>query len=228
MLLAGCEQGPLSTLAPASAVTRSVAALWWTMAAGTGVVLVLMVVLAALAMRRNSSADPAGRGVRTLLVAGGLMLPASVIAALLVFGLKLDEAQWPPGVRAEADRAFHVDVVAHQWWWEFRYMNAEGSGAAPPPTTNVLHVPAGVPVHLRIMAVDVIHGFWVPRIAGKLDAVPGRVNRLRILVEEPGEYAGICAEYCGDGHTGMRFTLVAHPPDVLAQRLAELSGEGRP
>ncbi len=182
------------------------------------------------------------------------MLPGTVIAVLLLFGLKLDEAQWPPGSEAEADRAFHVDVVAHQWWWEARYPGIVAKAQAPaglpavipedeaPPggkplsegdtlrTVNVIHVPAGVPIHLRIMASDVVHGFWVPRIAGKLDAVPGRVNRIRLMVDEPGEYAGICAEYCGDGHAGMRFTLIAHPADELPARLAELAGlgEGRP
>ena len=176
------------------------------------------------------------------------MLPSVVIAALLVFGLRLDQAQWPPGARAEAATAFHVDVIAHQWWWEARYpgweervaaaRRAQGArtaqtdqtdgaaaGNAPLSTVNVMHVPAGVPIHLRIMATDVIHGFWVPRIAGKLDAVPGRVNRLRLLVDEPGEYAGVCAEYCGEGHAGMRFTLIAHPPDELPRRLAELAKE---
>ena len=222
-LLAGCVQGPLSALDPASEVTRSVALLWWSMAIGTGVVLLLMVGLAVLALRQNPPHAPGRRGVRILLVAGGLALPGVVIVALLVFGLRLDQAQWPPGVRGEAATAFHVDVIAHQWWWEARY---PGWPAGPLlRSVNVIHVPAGVPVHLRIMATDVIHGFWVPRIAGKLDAVPGRVNRLRLMVDEPGEYAGICAEYCGDGHAGMRFTLIAHPPEELPGRLAELAKE---
>lgn len=236
--LAGCVQSPLSTMDPASEVTRSVATLWWSMAAGTGVILLLMVVLAALALRRNPPHAPGWRGVRVLLITGGLMLPSAAIAVLLVFGLRLDEAQWPPGTRAEAQQAFHVDVIAHRWWWEVRYPGLEAvqpvPAAAPPivpaheasaagraqdgaapRTVNVLHVPAGVPIHLRIMSSDVIHGFWVPRISGKLDAVPGRVNRLRLMVDEPGEYAGVCAEYCGDGHAHMPFTLIAHSSDDM-------------
>lgn len=247
LLLGGCMRGPLSTLAPASEVTRSVAALWWSMAAGAGVVLLLMVVLAALALRQNPPRAPGSRGVRVLLIAGGLMLPSAVIAVLLVVGLRLDEAQWPPGVRAEARDAFHVDVIAHQWWWEVRYPGLQAEQPvmqAPPPvvpaheaglgangdaprTVNVLHVPAGVPIHLRIMASDVIHGFWVPRISGKLDAVPGRVNRLRLMVDEPGEYAGVCAEYCGDGHAHMPFTLIAHPPEEMDGVLAAVKKGGQ-
>lgn len=216
--LSACQEAPLSALAPASDVTRSVSALWWVMAAGTAVILVLMVVLATLAIRKNRPMRPRQRGVRMMLVAGGLLLPGGVIAALLAYGLRVDEAQWPPMADREAEDAFHVDVIARQWSWEARYPDQEDGTLR---TFNVLHVPAGIPVHVRIMAADVIHGFWVPRIAGKLDAVPGRVNRIRLFVDEPGEYAGICAEYCGDGHTHMRFTLIAHPPALLTQRLAE-------
>ena len=156
---------------------------------------------------------------------------------MLAFGLRLDQAQWPPGTRAEAAQAFHVDVIAHQWWWEIRYPGLEADAAlqagqpqpaddaAPLRTVNVLHVPAGAPVHLRIMSADVIHSFWVPRVSGKLDAVPGRVNQLRLVVDEPGEYVGVCAEYCGVGHAHMPFTLVAHPSGD-AQALLQAVKEG--
>lgn len=236
-LLTGCVQGPLSALDPASGVTRSVATLWWSMAIGTGVVLLFMLGLATLAIRQDPPRAPDRRRVRLLLLAGGIGLPSVVIAVLLSVALRIEQAQWPPGAKDEAATAFHVDVVAHQWWWEARYTggsveNSNGRGGAVenshgplPRSVNVIHVPAGVPVHLRIMATDVIHAFWVPRIAGKLDAVPGRVNRLRILVDEPGEYAGVCAEYCGDGHAGMRFTLVAHEPADMPELLATLAKE---
>src|SRR5690606_30660635 len=97
-----------------------------------------------------------------------------------------------------------------------------GEGVDTLRTINVLHVPAGVPIHVRIMASDVIHSFWVPRIAGKLDAVPGKVNRLRLMIDEPGEYAGVCAEFCGDGHTSMRFNVIAHSLEDLESALAAL------
>lgn len=223
LLQTGCIEGPLSALAPASSVARSVAALWWAMAAGSGVILACMVALAWWAVRSRPEGAGARRGMRRLLIGGGLLLPGSVIAALLVFGLRMDEAQWPSVTRSEAARAFHVDIVAHRWWWEARYPATEAGAARR--SVNVLYVPAGVPVHLDIRASDVIHAFWVPRIAGKLDAVPGRVNRLRLLVDEPGEYAGICAEYCGEGHAQMRFTLIVLEPDALQKRLAEAAEE---
>lgn len=245
-MMTSCVHSPLSTMAPASEVARSVTALWWSMAAGTGVILLLMTVLAIVALRQNPPHAPQWRGLRVLLIGGGLVLPGVTIAVLLAFGLRLDEAQWPSTARAEAQDAFHVDVIAHRWWWELRYPGLKSSqpvAAAAPPVTpahearagsahdervprtvNVLHVPAGVPIHLRIMSSDVIHGFWVPRVSGKLDAVPGRVNRLRLMVDEPGEYAGVCVEYCGEGHAEMPFTLVAHPPGDRQALLQAIRG----
>lgn len=221
--LGGCIDMPLSTLAPASDVTRSVATLWWVMAGGTGAVLLLMITLAILAVRRHPPHAPGRRGIMVLLVAGGLFLPAATITALLAFSLRLEEAQWPASTRSEASEAFVVDVVAHRWWWEFRYPQLNEQAR----TVNEIHVPAGVPIHLRLMSTDVIHAFWVPRVAGKLDAVPGKVNRLRIKVDEPGEYAGVCAEFCGEGHALMPFTLIAHEAGEMASVLAEIQ-EGRP
>lgn len=244
-LVTACVKSPLSTLDPASEVTRSVASLWWTMAAGTGLILLLMVALAGWAVLKNPPQAPGRKGVRILLVSGGLLLPTVVITALLTFGLRLDEAQWPSITRGEAADAFHVDVIAHQWWWEVRYPGLRAKAQvlpAPPPvvsaddhpvsgmgdlaqaprTINLMHVPAGVPIHVRLMSSDVIHGFWVPRISGKLDAVPGKVNRLRMFVDTPGEYAGVCAEFCGDGHTYMPFMLVAHPPEAMQEILTSM------
>ena len=68
---------------------------------------------------------------------------------------------------------------------------------------------------------DVIHSFWIPRLAGKIDAIPGHANVLRIQADAPGRFEGLCAEFCGVGHPGMRFQVVAHPaadfPAALAQ-----------
>src|SRR5690606_27171942 len=130
--------GPLSTLQPASDVTRSVALLWWAMAIGTGVVLLLVVVLAGLALRNDPPRAPGKRGVRILLIAGGLVLATSVMVALLVYALRLDEAQWAPVTRVEAAQAFHVDVIAHRWWWEVRYPGVPAGEEVPNVNPPVL------------------------------------------------------------------------------------------
>ncbi|HLF70265.1 MAG TPA: cytochrome c oxidase subunit II [Actinomycetota bacterium] len=96
-----------------------------------------------------------------------------------------------------------VQVVAHQWWWEYRY---EGSGVV---TANELHIPVGRPVDLSLESADVIHSYWVPKLAGKQDVIPGRVNHLTIQADEPGVFEGQCAEYCGFSHANMRLRVIA-------------------
>jgi cytochrome c oxidase subunit 2 len=105
------------------------------------------------------------------------------------------------------------------WRWEFGYPDLGPEVA----TAGTLHVPAGGVVEVRVTSSDVVHSFWIPRLAGKIDAVPGHVTVLRIKADVPGRYAGICAEYCGTGHAGMRFAVEAHPPEVYRQRLTALS-----
>jgi cytochrome c oxidase subunit 2 len=111
---------------------------------------------------------------------------------------------------AAPDDAIEIRVVGKRWWWEFEYIE-EGI-----VTANEIHVPAGTPVNLLIESDSVIHSFWVPRLGGKRDAVPGRINRMWWTIKDevaPGEtirYRGECAEYCGESHALMRFDVIAH------------------
>ena len=108
----------------------------------------------------------------------------------------------------------HVTVVASQWQWQFQYTDPEF--AAPdgsPLTTKELHIPVGRQVGYTLESRDVIHSFWVPKLAGKLDVIPGRQNQLRFNATEPGTYSAQCAEFCGIGHPAMRFTVIAQSAD---------------
>lgn len=93
-------------------------------------------------------------------------------------------------------------ITGHQWWWEARYPN----GAT---TANEIHIPAGRRLLARIESADVIHDFWVPQLARKMDAVPGRPSYLWLEADAPGLYAGTCSEFCGMQHAWMRFQVVA-------------------
>jgi cytochrome c oxidase subunit 2 len=106
---------------------------------------------------------------------------------------------------APAATDLKVDVVGHQWWWEFRYPGQQVV------TANEAHIPVGQTVAFNLHGPDVIHSFWVPQLGGKRDVVPGRVNRVTLTPEVPGEYIGQCAEYCGISHANMRFRVVVHP-----------------
>jgi cytochrome c oxidase subunit 2 len=99
-----------------------------------------------------------------------------------------------------------VEVIGHQWWWEIRYPELGIT------TANELHLPVGRPVSLSLKSADVIHSFWVPRLGGKRDLVGGKVNHLVFTVDEPGEYPGQCAEFCGASHANMRLTVIAQSP----------------
>ncbi|MBV9506301.1 MAG: cytochrome c oxidase subunit II [Acidobacteriia bacterium] len=100
-------------------------------------------------------------------------------------------------------------VTGHQWWWEARYPN----GAT---AVNEIHIPTGTRLLARIDAADVIHDFWVPQLARKIDAVPGRPSFLWLDADAPGTYQGTCAEFCGMQHAGMRFQVIAEPPAVFS------------
>ena len=142
---------------------------------------------------------------------GGLALPAVVLVPLVAYGLVAGERLLPlPGVVPP-----RIEVRAERWGWAFRYPDHGGK-----TTAGVLHLPVGTPVDIMVTSRDVIHAFWIPRLAGKIDAIPGRVNVLRIQVDAPGRYEGTCAEFCGTGHAGMRFEVVAHPAGEFAAALA--------
>lgn len=178
-----------------------------------GVVVFAIVTAAILfGLRRNSSApahDDIGKdtdddtGARRWMVAGGVVLPVVVIGVVLAATLVTMRR-----TAATDQTEFTVEVVGHQFWWEVRYPDEDVVGA------NEIHVPADVPVELLLRSDDVIHSLWVPAIAGKLDLLPDRTNRLTV-VAEPGTYAGRCAEFCGTSHAAMDLVFVAHPADEL-------------
>ncbi len=194
--MGGCE-GPLSTLDPAGPSAEAIADLWWVMAAGSVVLLVPVLGLIALTFVRPGAV---GRiGGKAWLVGGGLVLPGVVLSALIAFTFLTGERLLArPGEPAVVE----VRAVARQWEWRFGPMDG-------PLEAGVLTIPAGQPAHVHVTSEDVIHSFWVPRLAGKMDAIPGQVNVLRILAPAPGVYEGVCAEFCGVGHAHMPFVVEA-------------------
>lgn len=206
-LASGC-QGAFSTVDPAGPAAREIALLWWGLLGGAGVIFLLVMVLLALAFRRRGE----GRASEKVWFWGlGLAFPFAVLSALTVYGLVLGERLLP---RDAPDRVT-VTAEARQWAWSFGYDDAPGL-----LTEDILHIPAGRPVDVQITSVDVVHSFWVPRLAGKLDALPGRVNVLRLQADIPGDYAGASAEFSGLGYRDHIFTLRAHDPDGWAAFLA--------
>lgn len=147
-----------------------------------------------------------------------VVLWLAAISTKLVLAINVQPQADPPG-DGEAD----VVVTGHQWWWEVRYP-ASGAVAA-----NEVHIPIGRRLRVAVESADVVHSFWVPRLARKIDAVPGRTNHIWLMAETPGEYQGYCAEFCGTQHAWMRFKVFAHAqPEFDAWISAQLaSGAAR-
>jgi cytochrome c oxidase subunit 2 len=182
------------------------------MLVGATALFALVIVLFALLIGRpgwGSGVSPA-----RWLVLGGLVLPALILIPLVAYGLVAGERLLPLG------GATRIEAEGRQWTWTFRYPDHGGVA-----TRNILHLPAGVPVDIVVTSVDVIHSFWVPRLAGKIDAVPGHANHLRLQADSPGRYDGRCSEFCGLGHTGMRFSVIVHRAEDFATALAQAARE---
>ena len=176
----------------------------------------LVMVLFALVISRpgwGSRASPT-----RWIVLGGLCLPAVILTPLVAYALFVGEQLLP----RSAAKPFRVEAVAHQWTWAFLYPANDGI-----KTEGVMHLPAGVPVNVFVRSLDVIHAFWIPRLAGKIDAVPGHVNLLRIQADVPGHYQGLCNEFCGSGHSGMRFDVIVHPAADFDAEIAKPDAAGK-
>ena len=210
--VAGCA-GPYSTLDPVGPAAASIAALWWGMFVVSVLVLAGVTALWLYAIKRDPGdvgADAAQRVQNRWVIGGGIALPAVCITALLAFGIPVGHSLLPAG----DEPALRIEIIGHQWWWEVHYPDAGIT------LVDEVHIPVGQSVDFHITSDDVIHSFWVPRLGGKLDAIPGRVNVLRLQTDAPGEYRGQCAEFCGLLHARMGFTLEAHAPEDFDTWLA--------
>jgi cytochrome c oxidase subunit II len=153
-------------------------------------------------------------GARAMLY-GGLVFPAVVLGAVLVFTFRaLGAIVAPANVRAEGTPRpgeIVIEVVGRQYWWEVRYLDAVPGNVFE--TANEIRLPAGRTALLRLSSDDVIHSFWVPGLQGKMDLIPGRVNVVPITAGRPGVWRGQCAEFCGVQHAKMALVVVAEPED---------------
>jgi cytochrome c oxidase subunit II len=139
----------------------------------------------------------------TKLEIGWTIVPAAILAVLAVFNvqtiLAMDDATDP----------LEITVIGNQWWWEYRY-DLEGDGVVDIITANDAAIPTGRDIVFKIQSNDVIHSFWIPALAGKMDAVPGRTHQRVMRADEPGIYQGQCTEYCGLSHGVMRMQVTAY------------------
>lgn len=216
------HSGIQSVLDPAGPQAAQIAAIAWVLFIGGAVVFLVVMALAACALLRGPARCPwlAREGV---IVGGGIVFPAVTLTALLVYSFFAAAAM---AVKSGAT-PLRVEIVGEQWWWRIHYLDEDGEIAFA--TANELHLPLGRPIELALKSADVIHSFWLPNVAGKLDMIPGRVNRLRFTVDRAGVYRGQCAEYCGGPHGRMAFYAVVKPAEEFDRwRAAQMQPAASP
>ena len=199
------------TLQAAGDAARAIETVSWALIAGSTLILLGVMVLLAVALRRRAGDVDA----RWWLLGGGVLFPAAVLAALYAWTMPLV----PVGKPAPPPGALHVSVTGHMWWWEVRYRDPSSGGEVV--TANEIRIPVGRPVYLALESRDVIHSFWVPQLAGKMDMVPGRIQHLLLSASQPGIYRGQCAEFCGEQHARMALHVVALEPAGFESWLAQ-------
>ena len=154
--------------------------------------------------RREGQGDPEQIHGHKRLEIAWTIAPAIILAVVAVPSIKtiFDNANSP---QTPEQGGLVVEVTGHQWWFEFSYPDHDVV------TAGELHIPTGEAVNVKLDSVDVIHSFWVPKLAGKVDMIPNNDNSMWIRADEPGDYFGQCAEFCGVSHASMGFRVIAQP-----------------
>jgi cytochrome c oxidase subunit 2 len=219
MALPGCG-GIQSSLAPAAEQSRQIAALWWGMAAGALAVWIGVVAMG-LYYGRAHDAAPSRTRDRWLIVGSGVVFPVVVLTALLAYGLTMI----PRLVARAPEGSLVVEVVGEQWWWRVRYPQPDGTAIE---LANEIRLPVDEPVQFQLTSDDVIHSFWVPALAGKMDMIPGRTTYLAVHPTATGVFAGACAEYCGTAHGYMRLHVEVMPRPGFDAWLAQQARAASP
>ena len=234
VLLSGCKlaevfslNGHQSTVNVAGPVAQRQQDLFMvTVYVCTGIFIVVGAVLAyaQIKFRAKSETDehaaPPPQGHGNPLVEIGLIAASVILLVIIAIPTLRDIVYTHDVPEEEKGNAMEVVATGYQWWFKFEYpsemVKLPNGGEAPLVTGNELVVQAGVAVRVQLRTVDVIHSFWIPKLAGKVDMMPNRANFLWFKADKPGYFYGQCAEYCGESHAIMRFRVIAlSAPDYV-------------
>src|SRR6516165_11009481 len=204
---------PLDTLAPTSDLTKSIYDLFVKVTVLDIIVLIVVVAALFLAImvfstRTGSPRQPSVKHSDMYLEMAWTIIPALILLAITVPTVRVivttQPYTWPKDT-------LPVEVIAHQWWWEFHYPTLGVE------TADEVHIPTGQTIHFSMFSKDVIHSFFMPQVGGKRDVVPGQNNQITLIAKVPGEYYGQCTEFCGDSHANMRFRVFVESPADFQQ-----------
>jgi len=194
---------------PASPQGRAISELFFVVLLICGVILAIVTGLVAYNIIRHRARPGEGEprqifGNRSLEILW-TVVPFLALVWIFVITVRAMQASDAP-----ASGPADLTVVGHQWWWEVRYREPAFV------TANEIHIPVGKRLSVQLEAADVIHDFWAPQLARKMDMIPGLTNHIWLQADRAGTYLGACAEYCGAEHAWMRFLVIAQPPAEFA------------
>jgi cytochrome c oxidase subunit 2 len=216
-------ENPYTTISPKSDVGRDIQFLykvvfWMALVVFIGVQ--FGIAYTALRYRRRRADEPRPEqihGNKTLEIAW------TIIPAVILIVIFIPTVRTMYDFDAEAKEGdYEIQVYGKQWWWEVHYVKPDP--VASLITANEIYVPVGKKIKIDLYTNNVIHSFWVPQLVGKLDLIPGHINKLGFTVDEPGVYYGECAEYCGESHALMRFKVIAVDEASFNQWAAATAG----
>ena len=211
LCLSGCN-AQQSTLSVFGADARDIRHIAIVLTVGAVVILAITATLYIRAVRAPEHSLDHHQGMRMILWVGAIG-PTLILTALLLYALPAMR----PRPASPADLVIRVE--GEQFWWRVAYRPP--SEATPLLSANEIRLPVGRTVLFELGATDVIHSFWIPGLAGKMDMIPGRTNRLVVKAEKPGRYRGVCAEFCGLSHALMAFDVIAMEPAAFDTWMAD-------
>ena len=203
---------------------------WFLIITSCVVVLIIAVLVPVAALRRRARVATASKDATDLLTVDkqqevsesrwltifAIAIPAVILTVAFLFSITTLDAVESPTHAPVAT----IVITGHQWWWEVAYRDSTGHAFT---TANELHIPVGQAVRVVVQTGDVLHAFWVPQLAGKMQLMPGQANQTWLEARTPGIYDGPCGMYCGSQHAHMRLTVVAESPEAYAGWLANQS-----
>lgn len=227
VLVAGCDSPQNYMFHTGGTAAAQLAHLgWYGLLAFMAATFVTLCLIGWLAFRRRGTIaehapiDSGDQGQSWILV-GGFAIPFAVLSFLLV--ATMDTLSAFP-ITDGHEQLPDIVATGHQWWFDLNYQFA-GHPDENVDTATEIHVPIGRPMTIALRSADVIHSFWVPKLHGKVDMIPGQTNYIRIEADRPGTFQGECAEFCGEQHAHMRLVVVAQTPEQYEQWLARMRAD---
>jgi cytochrome c oxidase subunit 2 len=199
---------PQSILHTAGRDASEIAAVFWWMTGGATLIWIAVTALILFASARRRRTQLSDSGAHRLILIAGVVTPVVVLTGLLFWGLQ--PLARGHAMAADEPAGLLVEVEAEQWWWRVWYVSAQGDRIE---TANEVRLPVNTHVRVTLSSDNVIHAFWIPSLAGKVDMIPGRITQLRLEPTRTGLFRGVCAEYCGTSHAHMAFDAVVVPAD---------------